>query len=285
MSNALYIAAAAIASSQSASQQAMGGPLETGVVAAGICVLAVWVVRTVARPDEFFLRRSPGRGNSLAPGHLLLVFGAYLAPGLAVSRVLGPSQGYQWTLSASVAGQLACAAVALLIADRTFRHGLRRGLGLSMRHWVCDTGRAVAGYLVIVPVCFGLYWAVEFIWPRCQKDIHEFLVLLWRVGPAWKLLIVVSAVVLAPIAEELLFRGLIQSMLRRYLASPWLAVVLTSMLFAGMHMGQPKDAPALAALGVALGYNYERTGRLYPPMLMHALFNAVNMAAFLNAGT
>jgi len=33
--------------------------------------------------------------------------------------------------------------------------------------------------------------------------------------------------------------------------------------------------PALFVLSVILGYNYERCGRLYPPVLIHALFNSV----------
>jgi membrane protease YdiL (CAAX protease family) len=95
-------------------------------------------------------------------------------------------------------------------------------------------------------------------------------------GFLWHVLSLVSAVVLAPLAEEVFFRGLVQSVLRNYFGSPWVAVALASLLFASVHMDL-HWAPALTALGLVLGYSYERTGRLLAPVLIHALFNGVSM--------
>ena len=81
-------------------------------------------------------------------------------------------------------------------------------------------------------------------------------------GAGWKALDVFSAVVLAPVVEEIVFRGLLQSMLRNYFRGAWPAVLIASAIFAAMH-GSPHWFPALFALGVVLGYNYERTGRLF----------------------
>jgi hypothetical protein len=88
-------------------------------------------------------------------------------------------------------------------------------------------------------------------------------------------MIILAAVVLAPFGEELLFRGVLQSMLRRYLHSPWVAISITSVLFAAIHYPFIDSLPALFALSLVLGCSYERTGRLYSPIMIHMLFNLV----------
>ena len=136
-----------------------------------------------------------------------------------------------------------------------------------------DALRAVVAYLAVFPVCLLLWWLGTLL--PGYRD-HSMLVAMHDVGRGWKLLIVISSVVLAPLVEEIAFRGLLQSMLRNYFRSPWVAVVLASALFAGMHASLNWFA-ALFVLGVVLGYNYERTGRLYAPILIHAIFNGVTI--------
>ena len=99
----------------------------------------------------------------------------------------------------------------------------------------------------------------------------------------WRLLLSAGmAVLIAPVTEELIFRGYIYGVLRRYLgAVPGL--LIASVLFAAIHMNGPAFAP-LFVLGVCLTLAYEATGSLLTPMLMHALFNAVNLLyTFLSA--
>ena len=289
MSNALCHALRAIAgisllgpAARPATQPAAGHPLLYGIVAAGLCALTIWVVRRIAHPAKLSLRRTPGRANSLSPGHILLVLAAHLTPLVILEAFVEREPGYRLRLPVTMASQLICVLAALLVAKLTFRHGLLRGLGLSMRHWVCDTGRGVVGYLAVAPVCYGLYRLAGWFWPRDQGDLHELLVMLPQVGIAWKLAIVASAVALAPLAEEIFLRGLLQSMIRRYTGRAWLAIVLASAFFAALHTSYPKDMPALFALGIVLGYSYERCGRLWPSILMHALFNGFNIAVFLS---
>jgi membrane protease YdiL (CAAX protease family) len=109
--------------------------------------------------------------------------------------------------------------------------------------------------------------------------IHPALQYLSAFTPPWRLLAVFEAVILAPLAEEVFFRGLVQSFFRRALHSPRLAILLASVIFAVMHYNnEPQALPSLFALALALGYNYERTGRLTGPILIHAIFNAVILA-------
>ena len=64
----------------------------------------------------------------------------------------------------------------------------------------------------------------------------------------------------------------------RHHFGPWPAVLVASAIFAAAHCTQPQAVPSLFVLAVVIGYNYERTGRLLAPILIHALFNAANLA-------
>jgi membrane protease YdiL (CAAX protease family) len=99
----------------------------------------------------------------------------------------------------------------------------------------------------------------------------------------WWWLTVASAGICAPIAEEILYRGFLQSALVRALGPSWAPVLITSAVFTVLHVGAA-DAhalPALFALSVALGAAFERTGRLGTPIVMHIGFNALNLAQAL----
>jgi hypothetical protein len=98
--------------------------------------------------------------------------------------------------------------------------------------------------------------------------------------------IVVGAGVLAPVIEELLFRGLLlRALLRRM--SPEAAVFVSALAFALAHLaGDPNSLPALpalAALGVVLGIVALRTGSLSRPILIHAGFNLTATMVALSA--
>jgi len=78
-------------------------------------------------------------------------------------------------------------------------------------------------------------------------------------------------VVMAPLLEELLYRG----MLYRFLKSRMnnlLALTLSSLLFAAMHANLLKLVP-LFLLGMLLGRAYEKSGSILVPIFMHAFFN------------
>ena len=76
----------------------------------------------------------------------------------------------------------------------------------------------------------------------------------------------------APIVEELTFRGLGYSLLARY--GRWLAIIGTGLLFALAH-GLVNAFPFLAAFGIGLAYLRSRVDSVYPGMIVHGLFNAI----------
>jgi membrane protease YdiL (CAAX protease family) len=95
----------------------------------------------------------------------------------------------------------------------------------------------------------------------------------------WGWLLVASAVIGAPILEEIMYRALLQSCLVSMLGQTWPAIIGTSALFASMHATVvPAHAlPVLFALGMMFGIAYERTRMLGVPIIMHVMFNAANI--------
>lgn len=81
----------------------------------------------------------------------------------------------------------------------------------------------------------------------------------------------------APIAEEALMRGLMYPLLRRFVP-PLPAIVLVTLCFAGLHTNLPQ-AIGTIGLGLLLAVIYERTRRLWPVVALHALFNTLALLA------
>jgi membrane protease YdiL (CAAX protease family) len=92
-------------------------------------------------------------------------------------------------------------------------------------------------------------------------------------------LIVIFAIVFAPVCEELFFRGFAYPALKQRWGT-WAALTTVSAAFAVIHLHLPSVGP-LFALAVGLGLSYELTGSLLAPITMHALFNATNVAVLL----
>lgn len=97
------------------------------------------------------------------------------------------------------------------------------------------------------------------------------------------LIVAFAGGVLAPIAEELYFRGYV---FRSYLQakSPVVAYVATSLLFATLHLNLPALLPILA-MSMIFCYAYQRTGSIVPSVVGHALNNtaAFSILYFTNA--
>ena len=81
-----------------------------------------------------------------------------------------------------------------------------------------------------------------------------------------------AVTILAPIVEELTYRGLGFSLLQPY--GVLLAILLTGLLF-GLTHGLLIGLPVLAFFGVAVGWLRAKTDSVYPGMLLHATFNGV----------
>jgi membrane protease YdiL (CAAX protease family) len=90
----------------------------------------------------------------------------------------------------------------------------------------------------------------------------------------------VIIVIVAPIAEEIFFRGFLYRILRGRMGL-WPALVIDGALFGAIHLtsGGPLAVALIAPLGFLLCLIYERSGSLYPCIALHALNNCIVSAA------
>ncbi len=101
--------------------------------------------------------------------------------------------------------------------------------------------------------------------------------------PLYFTLAMFSVVVFAPLIEETLFRGFLQSYLRRYF-SPAFSIAIASLCFTSFHysadqgLGNISILGSLFLLGCFLGFLYERQQSLFAPLLLHSLFNFLSVA-------
>jgi len=100
-----------------------------------------------------------------------------------------------------------------------------------------------------------------------------------QTDPANIALMVVFAVVVAPVTEELLFRGYLYGVMKRY-GGALSAALVSAMLFSAIHL-HPASFLALFGLAICMTLVYEHTGTLWAPILMHATFNGVSVGFIL----
>ena len=97
------------------------------------------------------------------------------------------------------------------------------------------------------------------------------------------LAVVVLITVVAPLGEELFFRGFFFGALRNW-RGPWPAALITGLVFGGIHVGSSPVGYLVPLLifGVGLCLLYEWTGSLYPAIALHALNNSIALGANLD---
>lgn len=149
-------------------------------------------------------------------------------------------------------------------------------------------GGLVLAWPVLSTVGLGARLLQEWITGETLGPIaHETLgQLLDPDGGAWRWAMIALVIVAAPLYEEVTYRGLLQEGLRHVLWSRWLAVGVAATIFTAMHATavEPFALAALFVLGLGFGWVYERTGSIIAPIVMHAGFNAANVALALLLG-
>lgn len=249
-------------------------------IAIGVLVLvglaAAWAFTGWRDP----LRHCPQRGNHLTLPAIgicvVLYFIAAKAATLALPA-LAPnlSPGVQQS-AINLCAQLVGIASALTVGAFAFRRGLA-GLGFTTRNLGVSILAAVMLFFAFEPIgggvllfMFKLFEAlhIPIVSHPTVNLIHDPNTPRWYVPIAW-----ISAAVLAPLAEETFFRGLLQTWLRRVFANRWVGLFAAATFFGLVHYGQPTAVLPLALFGLATGFIYERTGSLVGPVLFHACFN------------
>ena len=104
-----------------------------------------------------------------------------------------------------------------------------------------------------------------------QLDLETSCLMATTSWLPWKVLLLC---VQPAIVEELFFRRVAMEAAREMLSPVW-AIVITSVLFALAHVGQPLSLPVLGLIGLSLGFLRVASGTLWLPMLFHFLHNLV----------
>ncbi len=255
------------------------------VYLSGIFSLLYWLIRTSCGITA--LTEARRRWNGM-PFYLpfLIVF-IWLAVATAASRFVGMftfemsdwRQEFFTFLSIAVV-ELVVIALMIVVARRFFHRGLK-GLGLNFRTIFADGAAAVLNLVSVWPMVMGLlvivlYLGSHFGGEDFQMQQNMGLEIILMYDNIWlRIFMGVFAVGITPIFEELLFRGLFQTMLRNFNVGPWSSILLTSVVFASLH--PPMHLPALLVLSVCIGYSYEKSGSLFRPIFIHLLFNGVSI--------
>ncbi len=140
---------------------------------------------------------------------------------------------------------------------------VRAGLGWGILAWFIATALSAAVVLLLEQIGFD---------PGLQAAEQAIAV----VEP-W--LVIVAVVILAPIAEEVFFRGVVFNAWLREGGRRW-AFIGSSALFAAIHLSVVSLLP-IFLLGLALAWVYHRTGSLLAPIVMHATVNGISVALAL----
>jgi uncharacterized protein len=226
------------------------------------------------------LRREPGRTWGLrdaAIGMLTVPLVLLVAAGVLLALRLPP-------VAAAAGATVGFAAVAVLVGRRAAEQsgGWEQALGFDAPLW-SDSLRIVGwtvGLLVLqallVAMSVQVFPALEGAEPGNTAGLREL-------STSGLLVFAVLAVAVAPVVEELLFRGLVLRGLMMRMGF-WPAALLSSVVFGLLHVTAFDASGVLVVasitlLGLGLCLLTRRTGRLGPAIGVHALHNAVAVLA------
>jgi len=252
---------------------------------AGAAIALAWCISRVRqKPSPIAVvsledRKSTLREDTVLSVVLVYLFGVMIFSGIAQFLVPDSGDIRGVTLvgnGAHVVGTIAC----LVIASKHIDGGLRRFLFGTRGSSILQSAISLIAMTVLALglcplVLDSTVASIRFFDAGYQFSSHPTIVALngndvglWTTVTLW-----VGASVIAPIAEEAFFRGILQTFALRAFASRRLAIILASLAFGLVHFQQPHAIPALVVLGIILGYAYERRGALFWPIVIHAIFN------------
>ncbi|MCI0748039.1 MAG: CPBP family intramembrane metalloprotease [Verrucomicrobia subdivision 3 bacterium] len=146
---------------------------------------------------------------------------------------------------------------------------------------------AVLFALGIAVVAMPLAWGLNLISAKLIEAFHGapeqqlvVKVLEETRDPLQRTVFALTAIVMAPVVEESLFRGILYPLLK-YRGYPRAALWGSSLLFAAIHLNLMTFLPLLF-FALVLIWIYERTDTLLAPIVAHATFNSINFLIFMN---
>lgn len=152
---------------------------------------------------------------------------------------------------------------------------LREGIGLKKKHLLLTLLFAFGLVIVILPVAYLLQLESAVFMEKIHwipKDEEAVKLLTGATSRASQIYLAIFTVVLVPVAEEFIFRGMLFPYIRQR-GFPITAWVGVSLFFALIH-SDPAIFISLFVLSLALTWLYEVTDNLLAPIFAHSLFNA-----------
>lgn len=244
-------------------------PAAVGVL---LCALVVGVLGLAWRVGP----PAPRWSLAAALGALAVLVGGAAAGVVLFSLLWGVELGSEAApleagLLGTILGGLSATAVVLRIAER-------RALGLHgavrARHW----GEAAGGFLLFLAASTA--WSLGLEAVGVEVEAQQVLAELLGASPPVQLLIVLYAILGAPLFEELLFRGALVPPLARRVGAP-LAALLSGLLFGMAHAADPVAVVPLTVLGIGLALLRLRTSSVLPGLVIHVLNNLIALVSFV----
>ena len=139
--------------------------------------------------------------------------------------------------------------------------------------------RAVATGAVLLLFAYPILNLVDLVTQRLLGDgsSRQNIVELFNGSETMneRIMIIILAVAIAPVAEEFVFRFFLYGVLRRYFGR-FAGLAVNSVLFAAVHQHLPAFG-VLVVLGCCFTLAYEWSGSLLVPMTMHSMFNSLSL--------
>jgi membrane protease YdiL (CAAX protease family) len=175
-----------------------------------------------------------------------------------------------WIAEIFVAILLVGAMIHIAVAER---RGHLRDLGIR-GNLFGGVAVGLAAFLVVQPFLRLVSFLEKRSFP--EMPVQQVLQVIARTRSGSVLVLAtIVAVVVAPVSEEMLFRGFLQPALGRWTGRR-LAMLLSAAFFAAAHMDL-YAMPMLLVLGIALAYIYDRTRSLAAPVTLHMAFNGITL--------
>jgi membrane protease YdiL (CAAX protease family) len=174
------------------------------------------------------------------------------------------------------------AVVAIEHLRRRHRHSCSESFSMEPLPASRALAQGVLFYVAMMPPLILVALATNYVFRHFGLPVESQDILKGFADPTapfwFRSYLVILAVAFAPVVEELIFRGIALPIAARN-ASPAAAIVFVSVLFAIVHGHLPAMAP-LFVVAVSLSLGYVCSGSVLVPMIMHALFNGINLVIF-----
>jgi len=254
-------------------------------------VIATFVLLIAWKKHFFSVVFSPKDKISISFKHVLGAFAIYLITVILITplalKILNVTSRTHSSLSfVSISNILSFLLVAVFLAIYYLKNFKLFSYNIPILNSSFSKNLKVAfvGWLIVTPLVLFFSQLSDLIVSRSfqvEKMPDQLAVSYVKMSldsPVYFFLAFLTIVFLAPIVEETLFRGFLQTWLKKYLG-PIVSIIATSLLFVTFHfsttqkIGNIVILSALFPLAFFLSFIYEKQKTLICPILLHAIFN------------